>query len=288
MSTPDSAPQPAPPPPDNPAIALYQILQIIVEQNPDDSVANSWQTALGAPINTLEFSRRHCETVGLLDSIQTYLSVASPFNRNLYEKYVPAWFTAVVCQSAWSNTAGSSLLPVDVLSLLGALGAALPNYTSNWNETARSRLNNAIHEWSVLLDSNELPEDVAQNLRRKFQRLTWLYENVSLFGVEPVTEATSDLAATGVQGMARSRPSAIKMIGVAVAASFHFLNQMHTTVDDVKWAVEGGQAIYTHIVELTDQKQLPPPTRQLESGESDAAGQGSDSSAASSDAGGGN
>lgn len=274
MSSPDGSTEtPQPPPPANPAVALYQILKVVVIDNETVSIDKGWNAALGARLNSQEFVRRHCETVTLLDTVRTYLQVAPQFHRDVYSQYVPAWFTAVVCQSSWQSVKGANLLSTEVLNLLGGLGAALPDYSRNWDDTAQGQLTDAVNEWAALLDGGELSDDVATSIRGRLDQLIWLRQNVDLFGVQPIVDATSQVVSAGVQGMARSKPGVVKRIGIAIAASFVFLGHVHTTVDDAMWAVEGGKAIYEQMVELSGGNtapQLSPPPRQLEPGESAA------------------
>lgn len=248
MSTTDEQ---TPAPPDNPATALFNILRVVILDQPQAAIAETWTIALDAALNSEDFVQRHAQTVSLFDSVKTIV-YSNEDLKSRYSRHIPAWYNAVVYQGNWAENHGSKAINSEILHHLDSLGLNLKLMGvggGRWDQETQNLLNDVVAKWTSVLNDADLPPEVARDLRRRLDELKWLTEQVLRFGVEPILDATSGLVAAGSRGAHNGSNGLLKKISAAVLISFRMLNTVHGAVDDVVWAVGVGGVMVHDMLE---------------------------------------
>lgn len=226
---------------DNPAGSLHFILKKVVDSK-STTVNGGWKSALGCAPGDKDFPRKHAEVVNLFAGTQSYLLSLPERNgdREIYEKYLPSWYNAVVFQKPWANNQypARSIISQSELDQLGGLGRLLERTDrAILDDTAIEKLKNGLTKWQELLNESGISADIKEQIKTQVDHITWLLENVETFGPNPVLRETRSLAGFGLQILSWS--PAVKKIAAALTALTVFLGYVHSSVDDVAGALEG-------------------------------------------------
>ena len=227
---------------DNPASALYSILYA-VRQSGADNVGNGWKAALGSAIDSGDFPRRHAEVVHLFSKVHQHL-LSLPEDdedRELYLKYAPSWYRAIVFRDSWGNSQkpAASIIDEQTLDQLRGLGRILHRTSGDTlTSEAVDQLRKGLKQWRELLDESGIPSNVAERIKSQVDLIEWLLENVSTYGAEPVVRESRNLVGLGVEVL-QQVPGKAKKVAVALAYVAYFLGIVHQGVDQAAGVLEG-------------------------------------------------
>lgn len=246
---------------------LYTILQSVRDSGEGNHVAG-WCSVLGADWQSVEFARRHSEVVALLQMTIRQLDALPERSRLRCERYVGAWWTAVMQPAInWSDPSRPALgiIAEDKLDHLESaaelisgnlVGSGAAPRSANLDEIARQ-----CHEWVDLLTSmgeEEIIGPVRDELISQIRHLIWLIDNVSLFGGSRVAEEAStvigSLAQTGAT-LVNAQPNSTsrwKNALFAFVAACVVFNQASPILQE---SIAGGEGLIKEIVAVVDNLQ---------------------------------
>ncbi|MCF8606026.1 hypothetical protein L5I01_21985 [Gordonia sp. HY442] len=255
----------------NPATALEQVLRRVI-QSSGKTIGEGWQKALGVDPGTPEFIQRHTEVVGLLARVNDYLLALDDgaTEREIYLKYVPAWYEAVVYRESWANTQhpANKAVRSETLDHLRGLGANLSMRSTEptLTEGKLSELTNSLAEWRNLLDEAGLPAELAQQIRTQVDHIEWLLANVETFGVEPVARGARELFGMSLPVVAMGGNWTRKVAGAMVGLVL-FL----TPVDKATEHVDNILTNLSHTTQVIEHFGEPEPQKAITAGTDDQA-----------------
>lgn len=226
---------------DNPAESLHLVLKKVVESK-SPTVNGGWKSALGCSPGDKDFPRKHAEVVNLFAGTQSYLLSLPEKNgdREIFEKYLPSWYNAVVFQKLWDNNQypARSIISQPELDQLGGLGRLLERTNrAVLDDTSIEKLKDGLAKWQELLGESSISVDIKEQIKTQVDHITWLLGNIETFGTNPVLRETRNLAGFGLQMLSWS--PRIKKVAVAVAALTAFLGSVHAGVDHSAGILEG-------------------------------------------------
>lgn len=227
---------------DNPAMALYFILKKVVDSG-GKTVDAGWQSALGSTPSDKNFPRKHAEVVNLFAGTQSYL-LSLPegqVDREIYGKYLPSWYNAVVFRKPWDNNQypARAIITAAELDQLGGLGSLLGRTErAVLDDTSMEKLKKGLAKWRELLDESGISKDIKEQIKAQVDHITWLLENIETFGPNPVVREARSLVGLGFQLLSQPSSAMTKIAG-AVTLLGIFLGGLHTGIDNVAGILEG-------------------------------------------------
>lgn len=255
----------------NAAESLHSVLTKVYRSG-GSTVGAGWEAALGSPHGTPEFIPRHAEIVSLFQTVHCYLLALSEDHvyREIYEKYLPAWYRAIVFPDSWGSTSqpASKIISEPVLDQLRSLGAHMRRRTVSLDlpEDRLQTLRESLAEWRALLDDSELPPDLADQIKSQVDHIEWLLNNVSTFGTEPIVTGVHTLLGLSVPVLQMGGKWPAK-IAAAVAALVIFLAPVADATEHVKEIAGNLSATVTEIQKVWE------PQKELTSGDKDNEGE---------------
>ena len=183
---------------------LHDLLRDVVAQG-TAQVSVAWAAVLGAEPGSAEFARRHTQAVALLADTARDIDALPPTSRERCNRYLPAWWRAVVgddlgWNSAADNTAQAIITSSDLDHLIAAadlIEARLGGTSLAPRESALDRLAADVQDWRTLLDDTpDLPDALADQLRSQLDHLLWLVEQAPRFGASAAARAADEALGT--------------------------------------------------------------------------------------------
>lgn len=168
-------------------------------------VPSAWGEVLGADPGSAELARRHAQAVVLLADTARDIDALPLASRERYDRYLPAWWRAVVgTDQHWNfsvnNTARAIISSSDLDHLASAadhIEAMLGGTSLAPREDALDRLAADVEDWRTLLDDTpDLPTALAGQLRSQLDHLLWLVEQAPRFGASAAARAADEALGT--------------------------------------------------------------------------------------------
>jgi hypothetical protein len=175
-------------------------------------------------------------------------------DKDLFLKYVPTWYRAVVFPEHWSSTSTPAANIIDQPSLdqLRGLGRVLHRTSGQeLSGSAVSQLRESLRVWRELLGESGIPDDVAERIRGQVDLIDWLLANEMTFGSEPVIRESRTLVGMGVEVLA-AVPAKAKKVAVALSYIVYMLTMLQQGVDVTSGILEGLNETVSQYEQLTD------------------------------------
>ena len=209
---------------------------------------------LGCAVDSLEFPRRHAEVVNLFGRVTGYLQslAGDDEDRQLYLKYAPAWYSAIVFRDSWASTQkpASSIIDQQTLDHLRGLGRILHRSSGeDLTEDAVITLRLGLTHWRDLLEESGIPQSVMDRIKAQVDLIEWLLDNVGIYGAEPVVRESRNLVGIGVEVL-QQVPAKAKKAAVGLAFVAYFLGLVHHGVDETAGILEGLNSVQVQYEQL--------------------------------------
>lgn len=242
--------------PTNDARALHEVLERL--RHSATRPSDAWPAVLGAEWDTLEFTRRHAEVMGLYAGTLRQVASLEDKTRAIVERYAPAWWTAVVVRDhGWGagieTHATVDKGALDQLALLASVVEA--NMRGTLAVAANPDLDDlraACQEWvDAMLIEPDISEPLRMNLLQDLRHILWLIDNADIFGVARVTAAAEVVVGNiAVAGETVSEPKRGEWLarGKKLIAALVLIGGLHQGVDTSMMLAQGAT---TFIGELT-------------------------------------
>lgn len=180
--------------PNNDARALHEVLERLKHSQPRPSAA--WPAVLGAEWETLEFTRRHAEVMGLYSGTLRQIASLDDKTRDMVERYATAWWNAIVVRDhGWGANVETHTTvdnwALDQLAMVANLVEAnMRGSLAVAAGTDLAELRAACQEWvDALVTEPDIADSLRMNLLQDLRHIIWLIENADIFGVARVTAA---------------------------------------------------------------------------------------------------
>lgn len=209
-------------PPASSARALHDILARVLEFTEGDSTLGAWQKTTGYGHTSADFARLHAATTALLNETVEGLTRLQPTRRERHLKYLPDWWSALVrSRFDWASK-GQNVPPLIERSDLDHLAAAADAIedhaalTGTGNPHAAEYLERAVgYLQGLVVDATDIPTPVRDQILADLAHITWLIQNVDVFGVEHATRAFEATTAKVGAAAVRTPTAGLKKLWAA-------------------------------------------------------------------------
>lgn len=212
-------------PPASAARALHDIIDHVRSTTGAPSAPNTlaaWQKVVGHKITTPTFVRFHAEVVELVSEVAEGLQLLDASRREKYERYLPAWWAAVVVPNRpWASDDRAIIEPaaLDMLASLADLMEARVGPSAAYGDQASESLKRAVeHLIKQVKTSTDLSPQVRDQIIVDLRHVLWLLERVPTFGMDHAVVAAEKVAGKVAQSAARTSSRGLR--GVAAGLTF--------------------------------------------------------------------
>ncbi|MFJ8430318.1 hypothetical protein ACIQ9P_03335 [Kitasatospora sp. NPDC094019] len=241
-------------------------LHLILERVRDSGAENfreAWSSVLGAEYGSGAFAARHAEVCLLLADVTRQIGGLSERSRERLERYVNAWWSAVVQpEFSWGDSARR---PAGVLepSHLDHLESAADIIAATFRGSSAAptgggldQLREQCAHWLGMVedrDNFELPEALRDTLANQIRHLVWLIDNVALVGVSRVSQEAVSVVGSVAHASHVLRPrdeqseSRWKRSMVSLVAA---LGLFTTGAVGAREAIEAGDGLVREVVRI--------------------------------------
>lgn len=192
------------------AHALAAILRAVNESE-KNTLLQRWGEALGVHPAHGMLAKRHAEVVSLLTGTLDQIAALPEQKRQTYEPFTTAWWTAVVSPEVqWRSSFSSQVLSAEHLSLLNGVGdvveARMDLTASVPGAFNLDQIADQVGEWlEALGDPTVLADPLRRSLIQGFTHVSWLIDNIGLFGAARVAKAANAVTGEVVQAIPHVR-----------------------------------------------------------------------------------
>lgn len=252
-------------PGDNTSAYFLHELLVAVRESDEPYISGAWSKALDAPFDSWQFAKRHGEVVNLFKETVEGMDALPERTRLRLERYVNAWWIAVVGpQSVWNNNQHPPARVIDdtALDQLGSAADLLSLYCAGSAVAPAAanldQLREACADWLDLLQNlgpEELPDALKLQLVAQLQHLIWLIEISPLVGGARVAQeasrfvgALANTAATAPNGSPARSSTWREKLGAFLGVLVLFTAGVEASTA----AIDAGQGAVTQVEELIE------------------------------------
>ncbi|MGW0933410.1 hypothetical protein [Streptomyces sp. NPDC002666] len=242
---------------------LHSILSRVRDSG-SQVIADGWVSALDAPWDSVEFSRRHTEVVNLLLLTVQQIGAFPDRARLRTERHIPGWWAAVMQPMVnWRDTARTAEKVIGQNSLdhlestAELISAHLAGTDAAPSGSDLAQMSDQCNEWLDILASltdAEINVGLRAQLISQIQHLLWLIEHNDLFGGARVAQEASSVVgslaqATGTLTAQPENASRWKQGFVGLLAACALFTQAAPVMQD---SIEAGSGLIREIASTVE------------------------------------